>query len=628
MNKSIISFLALTIATPALSQQVAVDQNYDKLNDKEIVVTASRVTSEAREIGSALSILTQEDIAQNQTIFAKDIFQNLPGIQITTDRPGDITSVSIRGSDNDQVLYLIDGIELGDPSSISTQFSADNLTTADIARIEILRGNQSSLYGSDAIGGVINVITRRATEEGFTVNAEAEAGSYDTLNGGASIMGKTGPLDFRVTATGYRHKGPSLVDSVTATGPSSEKDEYWRYGFSGRAGLEVTDGLSVQAIGFLQNAFSDLDNNTSDSLSTTKNKEYAFAGQGNYVSSDEKFKADLTASRYVVRRLYFGAFNLPDGDFYRGEKNAASLKLAYDSQGIVSIAAGGEYEEEKTRQLTNFSGGLVAKITTKAAYGEVALRPIEGLTITGAARIDDNSRFGSFDTYRATAAYLIPNVGSGNVKLRASYGTGAKAPGLYQLFEPLYGNINLDVETSRGGDVGIDINLTGFSAQASYFFSKVENEIVFDGSVPPFGGYDQFGQSRNSGIELAFQLRPSNWLSFQQTYTYLDSERDRNETGNYTYSGRPKHTGSTSLVITPDDKLSLTARLRMRSRNESSFGGATKGYEVVDILGSYKITENVEAFGRVTNIFDAQYQLSFGKNTLGRAVYGGVRFGL
>ncbi|WP_343521060.1 TonB-dependent receptor [Sphingomonas sp.] len=613
MNYRYLTILLATAATPAFAQ------DNPSQGEDDIVVTASRVPLTAREVGSSVSIVTAADIAREQIIFAKDVLQDLPGIQISSDRPGDAASVSIRGSDNDQVLYLIDGIELGDPSNISTQFQTDHLTTRDVARIEVLRGNQSSLYGSDAIGGVVNIITQRADADGITVNAEGEAGSHDTLNGGASLLGRTGALDFRLTASGYRHKGPSLADGV-------EDDEYWRYGFSGRVGLAASANVDLQLIGFWQDSHSDLDDTTADSLDTARVEEWALAGQGSYRSDDGAFRATATASRYKAQRRYFGTFYLPEGDLFEGTKDSLSLNASYDKGGVAGVAAGANYEEEYTDQVTSFSGMFDARIKTKSAYAEVALRPVTGLTITGAARIDDNSRFGSFGTYRVTGAYVVQDaVGGGDVKLRASYGSGAKAPGLYQLFDPSFGNPGLKVETSEGGDVGIDLGFgERFTAQFSYFFTRTRNEIGFDCDGAPDGCYLNFAKTRKSGIEIAFDIRPIEWLSIRQSYTYLEAEAP-GANGAWLDLGRPKHSGSTSVTVTPVERLSLTARARYRDRNAASFGGVTEGYEVVDLLGSYDITGNIEVYGRVVNLFDKEYQMSFGKNALGQSFYGGVR---
>lgn len=614
--------IAVFAATSSNAQQLPVqDAEVEAVDraDPGIVVSASRATREAREIGSAVSVIGREDLQENQITFVNQILQDIPGVLTTTDRPGDFAQVSIRGSNNDEVLWLIDGIELGDPSSTSTAYNADHLIASDIARIEVLRGNQSSLYGSDAIGGVINVITQRATQEGVTVSAEAEVGSYYTTQGGASILGKSGPIDFRVTATGYRHNGPSLADPATATGPADEDDEYWRYGFSGRLGAQASENLSFQTIGFWLDSFTDLDNTTSDNFNIVRKREYGVAGQGTFNSSDEAFQAQLTLSRYNARRLFFGEFNRAEGDLYDGTKENIALDLTYDAADIVSFATGANFEWESTDQVTNFSGDFNEGINTRSGYGEIALRPVEGLTFTGAARIDDNSRFGSFDTYRVTAAYAV-----GLAKLRGSYGTGAKAPGLYQLFDPLYGNLDLQVEESDGWDVGVDVALGRIaSAEISYFTLKKTNEIIFDVNRGDQGGYDQLGNTRADGVEVGFTLRPADFLTLSQAFTYMDHEVDSQDVGAWVDSGRPKYYGTTSLTLLPVEDFSVTARVRYR--DESSFAGVTDDFVVVDLLASYQLPGNMELYARVVNLLDEQYQVSFGKNTLGRSFFTGMR---
>lgn len=607
------------LATPA----AALAQGPIHTPDDAIVVTASRATEDARAIGSAVSVITETDIARGQLTFVKDALQDVPGVTVSSDRPGDFTNVSIRGSNNDEVLWLIDGIELGDPSAISTQAQADHLITADIARIEVLRGTQSSLYGSDAIGGVVNIITQRATTEGIAVNSELEVGSHGTVNAGTSVLGKSGPVDFRVTATGYRHDGPSLADPDTATSPITERDAYWRYGFSGRVGVAAGNNLSFQAIGFWLDSFSDTDNTTDDSSDTARKREYAFAGQGEFRSDSGAFTVRATASRYGVRRVYVGTWFRPEGDVYQGTKDQLALDLKYDSGGIASVAAGGNLEWEDTDQLTDFSGVFVAGIETRSVYGELAVRPAGNLTLTGAARLDDNSRFGSFGTYRGTIAYVV-----GPAKLRASYGTGAKAPGLYQLFDPTYGNPGLEVEESEGWDIGVDLALgRALSAQVSYFVLDKTDEIVFDGSRPPFGGYDQWGRTKASGIELGLAVQPAPWLRLSQAFTYIDHAQDNDLDGKYVDSGRPKYSAMSSVTVLPLDGAELTARVRYRDGDASGFGGTTDAYVVADLLGSYRYSDGMELFARVVNLFDEAYQVTYGANTLGTSVYVGARLG-
>ncbi|MCE7797632.1 TonB-dependent receptor [Sphingobium sufflavum] len=626
------TLLGTTMATPVLAAGAAGEAGLDSAAATDIVVTASRIPLEPRQVGSALTIVTGKELKRAQTLFIKDALQDLAGVQITSDRPGDQVNVSIRGSDNNQVLWMIDGVRMGDPSLISTEFQSDNMITADIGRVEVLRGNQSSLYGSDAIGGVINIVTQRATEDGIRLSAEAEGGSYGTVSGGASILGKSGPLDFRLTATGYSHDGPSAADPLTApAGAATEQDRYWRYGLSGRVGLALTDTLSVQALGFWQKARTDFDNDSDfdnipdDTNDVARKREYAVAVKADYLSLDKRLRADATISRFATNRLYFGPFNDPSvGDVFKGTKDAANVNVGYDG-GIWSVALGGSLEREKTDQTTFFSGTFAQRIDTKAIYGEVALHPVENLTLTGAARVDDNSRFGTFDTYRGTIAYVVPGIGGADsVKFRASYGSGAKAPGLYQLFDPSFGNPNLKAQTSEGGDAGVDILFDRFTAQISYFFNRTKNKIGFE----DLGGfnfkYAQFDRAREQGVEVAFTLKPVDGVEVNQSFTYLDAKKSDNG-GLFVDIGRPRHSGSTAVTWTPVEPLTLTARARYRSRNANSFGGVTAPYAVVDLLAAYRVNDRIELYGRIVNLLDKPYQMTFGTNALDRAAYGGVR---
>lgn len=611
--KSTMSRAALTAAL-LTAPVCAHAETFDGAAVDELVVTASRNNLEEGQIGSAVTVKTAQDIEQQQTIFVKELLQTIPGVQITNDRPGGGTSVSIRGSSNDEVLFLIDGIELGDPSSTSTQYSTEHLVAYDIERMEVLRGNQSSLYGSDAIGGVVNIITRRATEDGIRVHAELEGGSYGTIGGGASILGKRGDLDFRVTATAYQHDGPSLAAPMY--GPTPEEDSYERKGVSGRVGYRFSDNIEGQLIGFYTDASTDLDDTGADSDDTVDKDESGLSAQLEHKSDGGAWRNELTVGRYQVKRLYFGMWNLPKGDSFEGEKTSANLVTAYDGGGVWRVAAGLNAEQEETDQVTNFSGNLNAAIETKSAFIEVAARPLQNLTLTAAARLDDNSRFGQFDTYRLTGAYLFADaLLGGDIKLRASWGTGAKAPGLYQLFDPSSGNPDLLPEESQGADIGVDLFWDRVSVEATLFQNHVEDEIAWAGT------YVQIGETKSAGLELGLTAQVNAWLSLTQSYTYLDAQSE--VTG--LWLGRPRHAAFTSATVSPGERWSATLRARYRSDNESSYGGATDAYVIFDLLGSYRINETFEVYGRVVNLLDEDYQVSWGSQTQDRSAFVGVR---
>lgn len=609
--------IAVLFACPAYAQ-TAPDQQ--KETAETVVITASRTQLDAREIGSAITVATEADIQRGQILFLKDVLQDMPGVQITSDRPGGFNNVSIRGSDNDQVLFLLDGIELGDPSSISTQFQSDHLTSLDIARVEVLRGDQSSLYGSDAIGGVVNIITQRATEEGFHINAEAEGGSENTRSGGITLLGKHGGVDYRLTGTTFAADGPSLADPLT--GPAREDDGYERRSVSGRLGAQIVDGFSAQVLGFYSETSSDLDNSNSDSSDTVDKDEYAAAAQLTYAAPGSGWRNELTISRYSAKSLYFGTFNRPQGDLYDGVKDAALFTTSYHISPMFDIAGGLNWEKEKTTQETSFSGEFLADITTKSAFVELAVRPVENLSFTAAARVDDNSRFGAFDTYRITGAYFMPGLlAGGDVKFRASYGTGAKAPGLYQLFDPTYGEPTLEVETSEGYDAGVDISWARAQLELTVFSTDVTNEIGFDGSKPPFGGYAQFGSTELRGAEFGGRFELTSWATLTQSLTVLDSE----DSVTHLWKKRPRYSGSTGVTFQLTPAWDLTARLRYRTENASGFGGVTEGFQTLDLLTSYAINEKFELYARIVNVADKEYELSYGSNSPDRGYFAGLR---
>ncbi|KCZ99037.1 TonB-dependent receptor [Hyphomonas polymorpha PS728] len=604
----------------------------DESRQETITITASRLNLAPREIGSAIAVVDRAALETGQIIALKETLQDIPGVQISAGRPGGSTNVSIRGSDNDQVLFLFDGIKLGDPSSTSTQFSSDNMTSLDVERIEVLRGNQSSLYGSDAIGGVINIITQRATEEGIRFNVEAEAGGYlgvssehgDHLlqRGGVSLLGKQGKLDYRLSLTGTKTEGPSIADPRTGLSVT-EDDDYSVWAISGRAGYQFSETLSGQVVGFYNDSSTDLDNTTSDSVNTVDKKDTAYAVQLTHETPDSAWKNELTLSRYNAERLYFGPFYSSGGDLYDGTKDTALFITRYTGFDKVQISAGLNWEDESTDQVTLYSGNFSEGISTTSVFTELAFRPTEALSITVAGRLDDNERFGQFDTYRVTGAYYLPaTLAGGDVKLRASYGTGAKAPGLYQLFDPTYGNAGLKVETSEGYDAGVDISWARAALEFSVFHSDVEDEIAF-GYPPgkPSGGYIQFGRTKKQGAELGLRYSVTDWLSLSQSFMVLDAQNE--ETG--LWLGRPRYSGTTSATAQLTDRFDLTTRLRYRSDNASSYGGVTPGFVTLDLLGNYDLTSRVALYGRLVNALDQDYQLSYGRNELNRSLYLGVR---
>jgi vitamin B12 transporter len=603
------AFVIIGAAAAALTSAAAVAQVE---TDDTIFVTGSRMRLASAAIGSAVSIVDRTEIEANQILLGKDILQDVPGFQVSNDRPGAVTSVYVRGADNDQVLVLMDGQELGDPSNIMTQFQFDHLQAAEIERIEILRGNQSSLYGSDAIGGVINIITRRPRADGLDLNLGAEAGSYGLRRLDVGVSGRSGDIDYRVSIGSLTADGPSRADPNA--GPADEDDSYENLGLSGRLGVRLTTSLRLEMQGFASETDTELDGTGQDAtFLPSVAKDESKLGLGLFHDSrDGRWHQELNISTYGADRVY-----RTSGDRLSGDKDNLRLSSAFDASDLIALALGFDHEEESTDQLTSFSGSFLAENETDSWFGELALTPIEALTLTFAARRDDNERFGAFDTYRVTAAWLLATEGP-ETKLRASWGTGAKAPGLYQLFDPSFGNSELGVEESEGYDIGVDVYWSsGALLEVSYFDNDLENEIDF--AFP--GGYLNRGRTRAKGVETHVAMPLGERIDWSLSYTYLDS-RDR-QSGDWL--GRPRNAATTSISIAATSRLDLIARARYRSMNEASFGGTTNSFVVVDVLGRFALRENLEVYGRIVNLFDEDYQYEWGSSTYDLSAFAGVR---
>jgi len=585
---------------------------------ERVVVTASRIGLEAHKVGSATQVFDMNDIRTGQIDFVKDVFLDAAGLFVNDTRPGGQTSVQIRGSENGQVLWLIDGFEVGDPSLIGSEFESAHLTSFDVSRIEILRGNQSSLYGSDAIGGVINIATTTKKSDGLMLGGEAEGGSFGWFSGGAMAASKGGPVDIRLSVTGARADGPSVADPNE--GPASEDDPYYTIGFSGKLGIDLSSKTRLEFVGFGDISETSLDGTGQDAtfFEEVYREAYLIGARLTHNNLDGRLRLKAQASQYTTDRNF--RFTGGTSDF-EGERQNLDLTGAFDVSNFVSVSAGfaGEIERSDT---DGFGTVTNTGNHTIAGFGEVAVTPVEGATLTGAVRADDNSRFGTFVTYRFTAAYVAEPMRGADLKLRGSYGTGAKAPSLFQLFDPFSGNPDLEAEESRGFDVGFDLTVDALDALLSttFFWTRVDNEIDFS-----FGTftYIQRGETLNRGVEVSLQIAPADWLYVTQSYTYLQiDDLDDNLS-----IGKPRHIGSTSLTLLPVEGASATLRARYRSQNrttEASFG-ATQNSVSFDLLGEYDVFDGVELYGRIVNLLDADYQYNYGFSTYDRSAFFGVR---
>jgi vitamin B12 transporter len=614
----------------------------------QVVVTANRTPVDIDQVGQSITVLTQADIRLDQETAVSDILARTPGVSFTRNGgPGATTSLFIRGAESAQTVVLIDGVKVNDPSDPGASYDFANLASGDIARIEVLRGPQSTLYGSEAIGGVINVITADATKP-LQGDAQIEGGSYGTAYAKGAIGGKADKFDWRIGAYYDTTDGVSAFDKAFG---GKEDDGSNSAGVSGHFRYDLTRDLQVDQRVYYTNSRDEFDGYDTPSFNFGDDAEF---GRVQQVVDYTGLNLSLLNGQLKNRLAFeYNGLDRRDEDPDQPETKFTFLAqgqvTTVEYEGDYAIAPGyqavfGAQSERSTINARSpyydLFGDLPTKanVTVNSGYGQIVGEVLPGLTLTGGLRYDDNSAFGDHTTEQASAAWKL---NGGNTILRASFGQGFKAPSLYELYSE-YGNAVLRPETSNGWDAGIEQHfLNGrVVVQATYFGRETKNLIdfvscygVLTGACAQhqtFGGYyDNVDRADAEGVELQGSWQASDRLSFTANYTYDDVE-DRSP-GSPTYglqlARRPKNAANLSGAYLWPIKLRTEVAVRYagESFNDDAHYNALKGYTLVDLRASYPLRDNLELYGRIENLTDQHYEVAYQYGTLGRAAYGGVR---
>lgn len=652
---------ALAASTSLVTPGTALAQT---LELPTIQVTANRVPQPIARAGSAITVITAEEIAQASARDVGDLLRRVPGVTLTqSGGPGQLQVARIRGGDVRHTLVMIDGIRVNDPSSTGREFDFSTLVLANVERIEVLRGPQSALYGSDAMGGVINIITKRG--EGPPRGSVAvEAGSYGTKEIRAGVSGSTDRVSYAFGFSGLDTAGFSTygyrIPRITSRFPYRfEADGSERAGGSARIGVQVTDTTRVEfgggssvnvadydaAFGAFPDTPSVARSFLTDGYARVLNDSF-----GGVLHSDLKIYANRVERRF--RDISYGAFGGPLLTF-ANRNEFIGERAGVEYQGDVKLGAFGTFtfgakaERERadgfSRDLTVPAFGpdrdFAAEQTTRSLFALHQFSIGERWHLSVGGRIDDvegPTRGGvggdagdTFVTWRATSAYEILESGT---KLRASAGTGGKAPSLYQLFS-FYGNRNLESERSVGVDAGIDQALFDgrLTLSGTVFFNRYREliDFAFDPAICTpsqiFGCYINVARAETSGFELSADAEiVPNVARLKVAYTYL---RAVDLTTDLTLARRPENEARIALTLTPLPRLTIEPRLTLVGERFSSPGESLKlaPYARVDVYADYKITDTLSVYARAENLTDARYEEVSGYGTPGRSFYGGLR---
>lgn len=613
---------AIIAPTPALAD-----------DGEHIVVTATRTERPLSEIGQSITVITEDDIQTRQSVAVVDLLRTVPGVTFTRNGGiGSRTSVNIRGAESEQTVALIDGVKLNDPSEPGSGFSFANLLTGNIARIEVVRGSQSVLWGSQAIGGVINVITKEPTDE-IALNGLAEYGYRDTARVAGNASGKFGPVAASIGAGYFRTDGISTLNEERG---GIERDGYRNFSANGKFVITLSDSLSVDLRGRYSDGRTEIDGSPAPLFTLSETGEYSdvkeFVGYSglNIALFDGRLRNRFAYAYTDIKRDNFDPDATPTRTF---DAKGANERLEY--QGILAINDGLEAifgaESERSRMRTASPSAsnpnptpARARAKLESIYGQLSMKPLAGFTATAGVRYDHHDTFGGKTIFAANAVYS-PNAGGTTV--RASYGEGFKAPSLFQLHSS-FGNADLQPETSKSWDAGITQRLLDGAIEvgATWFHRDTTNQIDFD-----FGTfrYENIARSRAQGLEASILAQPTDNLTLTASYTLTDA---KDLTTDEPLRRRPEHSVNASLDYQWPFGLKTGGTItHVSSSPDFDFEVfpaepvKLESYVLIDLRASVPVMKGVELYGRVENLLDERYETAFRYGQPGRAAYAGIR---
>ncbi len=642
MSKSLSLAVALSFAVTALSPVAWADADAgtagassDENNGELVVVSATRIPTPESEVASSMTVITAADIAAKQSQALPDILKDVPGLNVVqTGGPGGLTAIYMRGTNANHIKVLVDGIDVGDPTSTDGSFDFSRFLTQDIQTIEVLRGPQSGLYGSEAIGGVINITTRSGSGPA-QLTAAVQAGSFDTFNQGANLSGSEGKFHYTVNLEHF-HSGATPVTPLDLLAPGEPRNDDYYDNLTGstKLGFDVTRNFDLGLVVRYTDSHLRLTGDDPFQFpsppeaqqSATNDHQLYSRATAHLVTFDGAFEQTLGVA---YSRLNSSDFTPPaDGppSYFTGER----LKL--DWQGNIRLATAETLVLGAEHQRDEVLSPVSADQTIDSGYIELQSGLGDRLFNTLSVRYDDNDQFGAKVTYRIAPVYVIKETGT---RLKASVGTGFKAPTLDELYHSypaffFFANPNLQPESSHGYDVGFDQALAGgaLTFGATYFRNIISN-LISDNA--DFTTYANIGRARTDGVESFLAYQPLKTLTLRLDYTFTEAV---DEILNEELLRRPKHKASLNVGWQATSRLSLHTTLLTvgdwadGNRNFSIPRLRAPGYTTADVAGNFDINSKLTIFGRIDNLFNRRYQNPTGFMHPGLGAYAGVKVSL
>jgi vitamin B12 transporter len=611
-----------------------------------VLVTASREPVDASRVGSTFTVIERADLDRRQIVYVADALRDVPGFAISrVGTLGSQTQVRVRGAEANQVMVFIDGVKANDPAS-GDEFLFEQLLATEIERIEIVRGPQSALWGSDALAGVINVITARGTTP-FSANGFLESGSFGTTQVGGQISSARDAFEINAGLSQLSTDG----SNISRTGAEDDGSQNSTANLNFR--VQLSPQTRLEFFGRYTDSTTDFDRTDFVNTGLPADADRHTDATQAYLRAavNTSFLDERWSHRFSVTQLETDNRNDDAGVSLgstaaekRGFYYQTSFALTDSDAHRLTFAVDREELEFSQRGPASFFGdpNQDQAIETTGYVLEYQGLELGAVSVSAAIRRDDNSDFDDIDTYRLTGSYAVPKYGT---RLHASVGTGQKSPTFVDRFgffaTEFFGNPNLRPERSEGWEIGFEQPVLAGNAtlSATYFGEQLEDEIdgfVFDAGTSLFTAMNRAGKSKRRGVELGLAATLRDNLELSGSYTYLDST-ERDSQGNEVQEvRRPKNMFAVNLNFTPLPRANINLNVSYSGSQrdvifppfpQPSARVTLDSYILVSLSAAYRFSPNLELIGRIENLLDEVYEDVVGFRTPGVGAYIGIRVG-
>jgi vitamin B12 transporter len=622
MIKRLLTATVLLAGTQASAQDSTSNKQLD-----EVVVTATRYPVKLSETGKVVSIITHEQIERSSGKSLAQLLSEQTGIIVNSanSNPGKDKTIFLRGASNDYTLILVDGVPVNDPSGTGGAFDVRLFPIETIERIEIVKGSMSTLYGSDAIAGVINIITKKGGKKAIGFNGSAVYGSYNSFNGTAGINGSTKAFDYNVQYSYASSDGISEAQDTSGK-MNFDKDGFGRHTVQSNLSFKAGDRIRISPYYRYSYFKGDYD---ADAFLDAPNVFTALLNNPGAVATISLPKGTITANYgyTYAKRDYVSGWGTST---FRGNFHTADVFLTQQLNTNIKMLAGVNYQSYGLRDTTLEKKNPSTSIVSP--YVSFNLQSADGIYLEAGGRYNHHSEFGSQFTYNLSASYLLNN----RLKFFASVSTGFKAPTVTELFGSFGSNPLLKPEESTNIEGGVQLSAWDKKLQLTTtgFYRDITNLIAYVGNR-----LINVDQQTDKGIEVEATVTPVDRFTFKASYTYvtgsIQQSRNGKDTSYYNLIRRPKHsfTALAGYQFTPQLYVALSAQ-HLGKRSDLYFGMVTtpvdlKAYTLLNLYAEYKLMKNnLRLFADAKNLTDTDYMEVYGYNVMGINISGGFKINL